>query len=385
MQQSSGLPEKPIVRLAKTLESGNSFLPFTSPTGAKLPLKAELEERIGSFWDGVEPGEVPDELRRDIERILGQLYDDDEDDDLMPFSGAAEAVIVADGSRPVFFFEGDGLTVKGQPNGPFVDALNRNKILLENASRSVGRIETFDLPAPPGIDTYYDGTCFLVAPDLVMTNRHVVEAMIHDAYQTQPPFRLRNTYCVNFDGQLGGAGRRFRVEDVAWMAPHHIGRGGDFAELDMALLRLGGPFVGNPIRPDPLAMTSKRPQKDETAAIIGFPASAQIYSGSGVPPPGHELEEVLIRIFDRRFGYKRCASGLISGAAGSNPFDSRKWAVAYDLSTLAGNSGSPLIVLDSTEAQVSALHFYGEQRKANYGFVLDAMGQTLDQFGVSLH
>lgn len=377
------MPLDVMSRTAKALADGNDRTPVLSPAGFQLPLRTELERRIGSFFDDGDRVRVPSLLREDIERVLGVIYDD-EGNRSVPMIGAAEAVVIADGSRPVFFFEGDRIIMKGAPNGPYVDAVLANSAGLERASRSVGRIETFDLPAPEQIDVFYEGTCFLVGPDLVMTNRHVVERMIYNPAATASPWQLRNDYCVNFDGQLGGVGRRFRVDSVAWMGPRMIGDGGDFTLLDMALLRLGGPFAGEPTMPDALSLTATKPAKEQTAALIGYPASARIYLGEGAPPPGYELERVLFETFDNRFGYKRCASGRISAAAGQNPRDSRKWAVAYDLSTLGGNSGSPLILIGADEPQVSALHFYGESRRANYGHVLDQLGTILSAFGISL-
>lgn len=373
-----------INRIARALANGNDDTPIESSLGTALPHRGALEGRIASFLEGAERDKVPERLRKDIERVLGAIYDG-EDLRGRLIHGAPEAVIIADGSRPVFFFEDDAITIKGAPNGPFVDAVVAARALLERAALSVCRIETFDLPAPERIDVYYVGTGFLVSPDLVMTNRHVAQHMLENGYDAAGPWTLRDKYWVNFDGQLGGAGRRFKVDNVEWMGPAPIFDDGDFSGLDMALLRIGIPEHLALTKPAPLAITAARPNKEQKAALIGFPGSAEVYIGEDGPlPPGYELERVLFDLFDNRFGYKRCASGRISSPVGQHPRDTRKWTVAYDLSTLGGNSGSPLLLLGSGPPVVSALHFFGEARKANCGHVFDQLGATLGAFGVPL-
>lgn len=373
-----------VARIAKALADGNEDTPVPSPSGYALPDRKRLQGRIDGFLSGADPGRVPARLRRDIARVMGALYDDTSDRQRFGHF-APEAVIIADGSRPVFFFENDRLVARGAPDGPFVEAALAASGMLEQAALSVGRIETFDLPAPARIDVHYEGTCFLVAPDLVMTNRHVVERMVRNPFIPHGPWQLRNEYWVNFDGQLGGAGRRFRIDAVAWMPPDPIGNRTDFARLDMALLRIGAPQDILIAKPAPLAVTATRPARDQIAALVGFPGSARIYSGPEPPPAHFELERVLFDIFDNRFGYKRCASGRITAPVGQHPRDTRKWAVAHDLSTLGGNSGSPLLVLGGGEMPVaSALHFHGEARRANYAHVFEQLGPQLAAHGIAL-
>jgi hypothetical protein len=372
-----------VKRTARALAEGNDETPFASPLGFSLPDRDKLQGRIDRFLADSDADRVPDWMRKDIERVLGAIYDGADIPGRLVY-GSPEAVIIADGSRPVFFFENDRFVVKGAPDGPFVEAAVNAAAQLEQAALSVGRIETFDLPAPERIDVYYEGSCFLVRPDLVMTNRHVVQQMVRNPYSSSPPWRLRNEYWVNFDGQLNGPGRRFRIEAVEWMAPDPIGDDGDFARLDMALLRIGSPATAGLAKPVPLPITATNPGKDQKAALIGFPGSARVYMGGDPPPAGFELERVLFDVFDNRFGYKRCASGRISAPAGQHPRDTRKWAVAYDLSTLGGNSGSPVLLLGGGPSAVSALHFFGVARKANYGHVFDQLGAELGAYGIAL-
>ena len=175
------------------------------------------------------------------------------------------------------------------------------------------------------------------------------------------------------------------ITGVEYVGPAFIGQSDDFARLDMALLRLGAPLDAAFVQPQGLALTATPLAREDKVTVIGFPGSALIYDRTGVPPPGHELEQVLIDVFDRRFGYKRCAPGRVSGLPGTDPRDTKQWAVVHDASTLGGNSGSPVLTLKDGKAQVSALHFYGEQRKANFAHVMERLADVLAGWSIALH
>jgi V8-like Glu-specific endopeptidase len=378
--------ERRVNRLQSVLQTGNYEIPFEWSAGRKFPLKEQLQEQTVSFWEGVDKVPSTDRLRRDIEKMFAVIYEGkDPGTSWVPTWGSVEAVVLGDGSRPVFFFEDDKLTWRGNPNGPVVDGLRSSSGNIEEASLSVGRIETYDLTAPSWASAYYYGTGFLVAPDLLMTNRHVVEHMIDNPTAQSAPYRLTFECFVNFGAQLNGPDRRYRIEAVEWMAPHHIGNRGDFTKVDVALLRLGEGMDNGPIAAiSPLRLMSRPPNKNEMAAVIGFPAAASVYTGTGVPPVGFEFESVLIKHFDKRFGFKRCASGLITSGVGVHPKDKAAKVVAYDMSTLGGNSGSPVIMLGGDGQGVSALHFFGAPRQANFGFVMDAMRTHLSPFHIQV-
>lgn len=377
--------ENSIRFLSKSLERGNFSHVSKAFDGKGLPDQSDLTQRIDSYFadrGGIEG--IPPVLRKDITFILEELYSGmpPSSPDKAIVVGATEAIVVADGSRPVYFVRNDGLETKGEPNGPFVAAVDQSRAALERAALAVGRIETDDRPAPGDLDVYYDGTGFLVAQNLIMTNRHVMERMVRNPF-TEGPFTLKYDYWINFDGQLGGGlGRRFAIEEVVYAGEGYIGDGGDFNRLDMALLRIGAPATPAAVQPAPISLSGTAPLKDQKVAVIGFPAAPLIYTGTGVPTANSELEDVLRKVFDMRFGYKRCAAGEVSGIPGSVPNDPKLWVAKHNAPTLGGNSGSPVLTLNGPDCAALALHFYGMPRTANYAYAFDRLEAILAPLGV---
>lgn len=377
-------------KVARFLEQGNYDPQFASSLGYKLPERSSLETRLDHYFadrggfDG-----LPKPIQKDVNWLLDQLYSDEST--VGPTGkaiivGATESVIIADGSRPVFFIDNDALISKGGPNGPFVDALSASSGLIANASLSVGRIETDDLAAPPDADTYYVGTAFLIAPNLAMTNRHVIQEMVRVGDETgEGPFRLAYDYWLNFDGQAnGGKGRRVAISRVAYGGEGFIDRDGNVSRLDMALLELGPPENTDFVKPAPLALSSRPPSKGSKLAVIGYPARPAIIAEGETPSAGQELQSVLVNVFDDRFGFKRCAVGSYTAVPAGLSADALGRVVGHDAATLGGNSGSPLIELGTGQSLVSALHFLGEPRKSNYAHSMEKMAQVLSNFHVGL-
>jgi hypothetical protein len=208
--------------------------------------------------------------------------------------------------------------------------------------------------------------------------------MVQNPY-SNGPFTFKYDYWINFDGQLGGGhDRRFRIVEVLYGGDAYIGQGGDFSRLDMALLRLGEPALAGAAQPTKLVLSGSVPKMGNKVAVIGFPAPPHLYTGTGIPPANSELEDVLRKVFDMRFGYKRCAPGEISGEAGTIQNDPKQWIAKHNASTLGGNSGSPVISLATGKFSVSALHFFGLPRTANYAYVFEKLATTLQPFGVNV-
>lgn len=365
------------------LQSGNWATPV-EVGDFKLPNPDEVHARMEAFLrDG--DRETTADLRRELETaidaIYGTPYATTAADILGPY---AEAVVVADGSRPVFFIQQDILQPLGQPTGEFVDLLQNNAQAFETAALAVGRVETDDQAPPAYTDKAFVGTAFLVADDLAMTNRHVLEEMVIETDSDLGPFSLNATYWLNFGAQHGSTGsRRFRIEDALIGGEQVIGDGGDIAKLDLAFLRIGPPEIAGMPRPTPLRLSASRLLRNEKVALIGYPGKPQIYYGPDDPPGAMEVEEVLIRHFDSRFGSKRCASGEIDAVAGFQG-DTAGWTIKHDASTLGGNSGSPVLTLRNGVAWVSALHYGGLSRVANYGHAMEKLAVQLEKYGVAL-
>jgi hypothetical protein len=252
------------------------------------------------------------------------------------------------------------------------------------AALSVGRIETDDRLPPRGMDKWYDGSAFMVADHLAMTNRHVIERMVNEPSSASGPFTLKARYWLNFGAQAGGGtARRFKIERVVFAGAQVIGNSGELARLDMALLRVGDPEVRGTMKPPPLPLSLEPVRTFQPIAVIGYPAAPRVFTGVGAPPVDYELEDILRRVFDNRFGFKRCASGEIEAAPGLAD-DLRGGILLHDASTLSGNSGSPVVLLSDGLLRVAALHFKGIPREANYAQVVGKMTTELRNAGVTL-
>jgi hypothetical protein len=292
-----------------------------------------------------------------------------------------EMVVVADGSRPVFFFKNGRLT-GGSGNGPFFDAVTANSTQLESAARAVGRIESDIRWKPDWADKWYGGTGVLVAPGLIMTNRHVMQELVNEPSSGGGPFSLNGPYWINFEAEIGSQSRRrFKIARVVWAGAAAIRPQLDLARFDIALIRLGDAEQAGDALPTPLPVCLQQAAQGERIFVTGYPGKPNI-SGGPQPGPDTELETVLASLFDSRFAGKRCASGEVDAVPGSWGADTRRWTIKHDSSTLNGNSGSPIVTLSrGSSPAVLALHFGGESRVTNYGHVLDSLGSKLQQEG----
>jgi V8-like Glu-specific endopeptidase len=372
-------------KTARKLTSGNyqSGLESVQP---ELPPREQLNDRVEAFLARLDPGEsrMTESLRTRVDWALRTLYDGETPPEDANVSTGFEAVVIADGSRPVFFVTNDRLELGGVGEGPFVDIVRGNIRSLELAALSVGRIETDDKLPPAGMDKWYDGTAFLVADNLAMTNRHVVERLVNEPSSESGPFTLKARYWLNFGAEAGSQpARRFKIERVVFAGAQVIGKTGDLARLDMALLRVGDSEVKGTVRPQPLPLSLEPVMTFQPIAVIGYPAAPRVFTGVGAPPVDYELEEILRRVFDNRFGFKRCASGEIDDALGLTE-DLRGWILQHDASTLSGNSGSPVMLIGNSPLKVAALHFRGIPREANYAHIFGKIATELRNVGVSL-
>lgn len=320
-----------------------------------------------------------------LQDTLDRLYDPHVPDDQILDGFATEAIVIADGSRPVSFIEG-GQMLPPLGDGPFVDLMTGQASSIERVAKSVGRIESDVRIAETWMNgVFYAGSAFMVGGDLAMTNRHVAEIMIRGDKSGPGPFPLNGPWWINFAAEYGSpARRRFAVVEILWAGSDVVGAGADLNVLDMALLRVGGPEDGDTL-PAALPLSFDAVAAGQTVGIVGYPGRPRVV----VEKPDdrlrceEETERALLKVFDDRFGSKRAASGEIDALPGF-PGDGRGWTVRHDVSTLGGNSGSPLFDLGpGRRPRVLALHFGGCTRNTNYGAVFDKLRQELAKRGIS--
>ena len=293
-----------------------------------------------------------------------------------------EAVIEADGSRPVLFVQ-DGTIDLEAPElkeslaerwqiaaGQFVPGIKR-------VASSVGAVQL------PAFGNRRFGTAFLIKPGYVVTNRHVLEEVAH--YENGG-WRWKYQAEVDFLGEYKRPGEnRFPLEEVVFWGPNPINRRINFTHLDLVVIRLGGDAAKHP---QPLGFDKRieavRVQDGWRPSIyvVGFPAKPQVDVGDGggaAPQAGHEYQTVLDKLYGSlsSFGSKRWAPGLIEAGPGQLVEDTRKWVMSHDASTLGGNSGSCVVDFGTNGERVVGLHFGGRPRVENYAHAVAAMKEAL--------
>lgn len=179
---------------------------------------------------------------------------------------------------------------------------------------SVGRLDRTSGPNPQ------IGTGFLVAEDLVLTNHHVLSALSHGADELEPGMAVIRFYQEYEGPEPVPACSILRVAAV-------------HPTLDMALLQV--------------QMPDARPSLEfETAALPAHLMVATI----GYPFKDSRNPLFVEAIYQNKYGVKRGAVGEL--------IDRNAPVLAHDCSTLGGNSGSPLMALET--GAVVGVHFTGE-------------------------
>lgn len=246
-----------------------------------------------------------------------------------------EAIILLVG-RPAIFVNGGDFA---SPAGPWRSVLEQERESIRRVFQSVGRIEvSFGVGEPEML-----GTGFLVAPGVVMTNRHVASSFC-ELRQGTWQFMPGLTPSIDFQGERDtprGEGR----ELLEVIGIH------DSPEIDLALLRV--PQQG--ADPEPLTLASEVPDAlaGREVYVVGYPAT----DVQGLTPP-----QVLQDIFGSVYEVKRLQPGKVMDVDLAQPLFS------HDCSTLGGNSGS--CVVDLQTGQVIGLHFRGSYRHSNEAVAL---------------
>lgn len=241
--------------------------------------------------------------------------------------------------------------------------------------RSVGRIE---------LDRQHTGTGLLVAPGLLMTNRHVLEALVFDP-SGAGGWDFVGHVEVDFKAEEGAKERHaFRITGVAFAGPAQIGNTVDLRKLDLALLTVEEHNAQDAALPPalPLVSNSMAARGRRDVAIAGYPAKPSRLPRTADGRIDPEVLAALERIFRFRYDVKRLALGRIDRRLGTLTGDAEPaWALGHDATTLGGNSGSAVAVLQSNEEgrlPVLALHMGGQWLLQNYAHVLAAVPALRD-------
>jgi endonuclease G len=206
---------------------------------------------------------------------------------------------------------------------------------LLNIIPSVGRIEVKHHP-------FYEwiGTGWMVAADVLVTNRHVAQEF---GSRNGANFVFRQlldtpvTAAVDFLKEEGSLNERsFRLIEIL-----HIE---DDRGPDLALLKVAP--SGNIALPPALPLFTGAAAASTDVAVIGYPAK-----DSRIPDIA-----LMEQLFGNVYNSKRLAPGKITAVANGRLF--------HDCTTLGGCSGG--IVLDLQRGEAVGLHFAGRFLESNY-------------------
>jgi endonuclease G len=308
----------------------------------------EIQHRDRRLADELQ--EVRDKARRRPDALelapLGDIAPE------MPgFHDVAVETIVLRTARPVLAISRDEAVLVFGPEDSAIwkQRLTDARSHLGAAIRAVGRVEVQHHPSYEWI-----GTGWLVAADIVVTNRHVAREF---GRRTGQQFVFRQ----GVGGQRMQASIDFieefdRIESLEFAFDRilHIE---DEGGPDIAFVRVHA-RNGQPLaRPIELGATAA--DEDEYVAVIGYPAR-----DSRIPE-----QDLMRQIFGDQYNKKRLAPGQVMRAQAG--------AVLHDCSTLGGNSGS--VVLSLASGKAVGLHFAGRFLEANYAVPARVVADRLEQ------
>lgn len=320
------LNDKKVVRdLEKIIEEGDeSAFPVDA---AKMP-KLNVMRAVLS-GEEVPPGADP----------TGHLY--------------AEAIIKEKG-RPALLIQ------DGQYEEPILptvkNRLDPHKDKIVTAIKSVARLELLNHN-----DYAYVGTAWMIAPRIMVTNRHVADIF---ARQQGGSIKFR----TNNLGQFLKPQVDFREEyqrDDAFEVPiievlyieSDVGYQPDVAFIQVK--------EHNGL-PDPINLSSQEIHEGDDVAVIGYPAR-----------DFRNDADIMHDIFKGIYEVKRLSPGWISDTLPD------RFVFSHDCSTLGGNSGS--VVIDITSGEAVGLHFSGRFKENNFAVKARTILNRLQKITPQIH
>jgi S1-C subfamily serine protease len=279
--------------------------------------------------------------RRERERVvsdgidgLAKVAEGREDDLDADERFGIEAIVLLEGRPAILIQDGDFFSPPHEWSR-LADAREG----IRDAIASSGRIEV-----KGHLDLDWLGTASLVAPTTIMTNRHVAQEF-SSRDGDRWTFRPRMTSRIDFLEELGStASLKFEITETIGIHDHH----------DLALLRVESASSTGQALPEPLSVAANEPRDllERDVYVVGYPC----WDGRRNEP------EPMRRIFMDIYNVKRLQPG--KAVAYSTEYS----AVQHDCSTLGGNSGSPVVDLETH--RVIGLHFGGRYGVGNYAVPL---------------
>lgn len=200
-----------------------------------------------------------------------------------------------------------------------------------------------------GHPAWVQGSAWLIAKDLVVTNRHVLLtdelALIEpDGAGKKMRFKAGNSLTIEFahDSRVPAASIRHAVTRVLYVA-------GLNDPVDVAVLAIE-PTAGRA----PLALIGAGDELPDNLFVVGHPA------------PMFAAPTAVAAVFGKPDGKKRVSFGKRLEPSAPRPGE-----LVHDASTIGGYSGGP--VLDISRGGVAGLHYYGDPVGGNLAIASDAL------------
>ncbi len=279
-----------------------------------------------------------------------------------------EALVKLKG-RPPLFVVNDQL----DPDDPLkeewhsLDFENEQEV-VRNIAPSVGRID---------LNGRHVGTGFVISDGLIMTNRHVAQAIAKEfkARQGRTWILKAGQVTIDFKCERDSADtHELPITGVVASGADYIGDEIDLKHLDAAILSVAGQT------PKPLKFLPEFHKKyamGTQIAAIGYPAKPALGQYSAVSILDVEVERALIKLFSCWWGVKRYSPGELLKAKYVIAKPSN-WALSHDATTTGGSSGSPIFLRDAgSRPQVCGLHFAGMTLSANLAHGASAVAEAL--------
>lgn len=304
-----------------------------------------------------------------------------------------EAVVKADGSRPSLLLRNGEANADHPLAGAWKEVIVGTRETVRRLAASVGRIE----PARPTSRSYF-GTGWVVdhAKGLVVTNRHVLDAMLARAttlYESKGTgYRIHEGVFMDFDCETSvDSVNRFRIVE----ATPARAAGEAFAELDVAILRIEAMAGEGGSRTDIPEAVRVRADSDAVVkrtlpsmCIVGFPGPPPATTGTTVVAGHGTIDWAWVdsALFGGggKYGLKRLSPGLVDREVGHlGAADPRKWIFGHEATTLGGNSGSPVFAWTANaKGYAFGVHFSGYVIETNRAHAVANAADGLRALGV---
>ena len=245
------------------------------------------------------------------------------------------AIVQQEGRPAIVVRDGDF----GEPPALWSQLRARRERIREVIARA-GRVDVDGHP-----DHAWVGTASLVAPATLMTNRHVATKFCRRGRRRSWTFRTGMRSRIDFVREQDSASSlEFEITDAIGVHDDH----------DLALLRIESTSRDGRPLPEPLALAASAPGDllGRDVYLVGYPMA----------DPTRNEPGAIRRIFRDVFDVKRLQPGRTVG------YSTALSALEHDCSTLGGNSGSPLVDLETN--LVIGLHFGGTYEVGNYAVPL---------------